>query len=225
MVSKIDDRERLRDDSEDEGHVTPDNASQAPSIAKSAFETAAAQAGIDLLFNREVGKTRWEPARPPPVLGELMDSRFMLPLLLPSDPRMLAALPGRIRATRTFERSPLLSPSTSDAGSTHDGVEDDAVLNYVLKSRKLRDIGKETLRWVVSTRSFTWAQPIYIEEDPTIEGAEEEEDDDHQPEDTYTIDLPSQNSTNTRRRPSRRGRENSIYQLAHITAQKHDNTE
>lgn len=52
-----------------------------------------AQQAIDSLFDRTFEKSEWYPAKPPAVLGELLDSRHMLPLLLPSDPMHLGALP------------------------------------------------------------------------------------------------------------------------------------
>ncbi|EJD33454.1 hypothetical protein AURDEDRAFT_177463 [Auricularia subglabra TFB-10046 SS5] len=46
--------------------------------------------GIDALFDRGIDKAQWTAPRPPEALGELLDSRCMLPLVLPSDPQLLA---------------------------------------------------------------------------------------------------------------------------------------
>src|SRR6266545_1756211 len=65
---------------------------QAPSIAA---EGLFANQSIDVLFDRTSNGSSWEPIRPPQALGELLDSRFMIPLLFPSNPRFLAALPAK----------------------------------------------------------------------------------------------------------------------------------
>ena len=58
-------------------------ASEAASLNASS-ETFAAQHSIDNLFDRSHSQSEWEPAKAPQVLGELLDSRHMLPLFLPS---------------------------------------------------------------------------------------------------------------------------------------------
>jgi hypothetical protein len=64
-----------------------------------------AQRAIDDLFSRTFEKSDWQPAKPPVVLGELLDSRHMLPLLLPSDPMHLGALPVIPRERNTKRES------------------------------------------------------------------------------------------------------------------------
>lgn len=54
-----------------------------------------AQQGIDALFDRGIDKAQWAAPRPPEALGELLDSRCMLPLVLPSDAQLLACVPGQ----------------------------------------------------------------------------------------------------------------------------------
>lgn len=51
------------------------------------------QEGIDRLFDPEYNAAHWLPPKPSPVLGELMESRYMLPLVLPSEPQLLRAVP------------------------------------------------------------------------------------------------------------------------------------
>ena len=53
-----------------------------------------AQLAVNRLFDRDRLKSEWIPPTAPPVLGELMDSAFPLPLILPSDAELLAAWPG-----------------------------------------------------------------------------------------------------------------------------------
>ncbi|PVF94843.1 hypothetical protein CPB86DRAFT_808363 [Serendipita vermifera] len=73
------------------GTATDNPGSSALSPSTSADNMA--QQAIDNLFSRTFEKSDWQPAKPPAVLGELLDSRHMLPLLLPSDPIHLGALP------------------------------------------------------------------------------------------------------------------------------------
>jgi hypothetical protein len=81
--------ERERDDAS----VLNDNVSAhaASFVSSASTEASAAQHNIDLLFDQDAAS--WEPVRPPEVLGEFLDSRYMLPLLLPSDPVLLSATP------------------------------------------------------------------------------------------------------------------------------------
>lgn len=51
------------------------------------------QEGIDRLLDPAFETSDWLPPKPPQVLGELMESRYMLPLLFPSDPQSLRAVP------------------------------------------------------------------------------------------------------------------------------------
>ena len=64
-------------------------------------EDIAAQRNVDMLFDRAQEKSTWEPPSPPDILGELLDSRHMLPIYLPSDPRLLGAVPAQHTAADT----------------------------------------------------------------------------------------------------------------------------
>src|SRR6267378_3243232 len=83
----------MEDPERDDASIFNDSISaHAASLTSSAStEASAAQHNIDLLFGEDA--TSWEPVRPPEVLGEFLDSRYMLPLLLPSDPVLLSAMP------------------------------------------------------------------------------------------------------------------------------------
>jgi hypothetical protein len=75
------------------------------SISASNSAEFTAQRAIDDLFSRVFEKSEWQPVKPPTVLGELLDSRHMLPLLLPSDPMHLGALPVIPRERNTKRES------------------------------------------------------------------------------------------------------------------------
>ncbi|KAG9051555.1 hypothetical protein FS837_004065 [Tulasnella sp. UAMH 9824] len=50
---------------------------------------------IDNLFDPEHPKSEWTAPKPPEALGELMNSRYMIPLIFPSDPALIIASPSR----------------------------------------------------------------------------------------------------------------------------------
>jgi hypothetical protein len=69
---------------------------KAPSTASSIFTTESMiQENVDRLFDLDCDRAEWLPPKPPPVLGELLESRHMLPIILPSDSRFLAAVSTR----------------------------------------------------------------------------------------------------------------------------------
>lgn len=127
-------------------------------------EVVAAQRNIDALFDRGQEKSAWEPAKAPDALGELLDSRQMLPLLLPSNPRYLAAIPGRPSTTEEEKRRSLptddIRRSASRASFGSSGS-----LPWRMNSKKLRDVGAGTLRWVDGHKSAArWFRPRFEDE-------------------------------------------------------------
>jgi len=78
-----------------------------------------AQQAIDNLFDRTFEKAEWQPAKSPEVLGELLDSRYMLPLLLPSDPAHLGALPILPKQRNDKRESGLRSLMPPTIGNQH----------------------------------------------------------------------------------------------------------
>lgn len=116
-----------------------------------------------MLFDRTQGKSSWEPARPPEALGELLDSRYMLPLLFPSDPRMLAASPKKLPTTPT-ERKGVI-PETISGSTTPASAGSRGALEWRLKGRRVRDVGIGTLRWVDGAGyASRWSRtPDYVE--------------------------------------------------------------
>nr|GAT44119.1 predicted protein [Mycena chlorophos] len=115
-----------------------------PSIASS--ESSANQQGIDLLFEKSQDKPAWEPAKAPQVLGELLDSRHMLPLLFPSDPRMLSALPVLV------DEKPTNALLTPDSRSFTSRLSDGGV-QWRTRDRSLREVNASLLRAIDGVRS------------------------------------------------------------------------
>ena len=90
---------------------------------------------VDLLFDLERGRNTWIPQQPPEVLGELLESRYMLPLQLPSDPSLLA----------TVANSFLKVADAPASGR---------VLNWVSKLKQMRYIRVEMLDWLDGSAGF-----------------------------------------------------------------------
>ncbi len=104
-------------------------------------EVSAEQKSLDLLFDRTRDKSEWTPAQPPGALGELLDSRYMFPLLFPSDPRMLSATVGDIFGHR--RKSNGLKVSGSAALLHNQGS-----MEWSSRDRQLRDLQAHILRRV-----------------------------------------------------------------------------
>ncbi|KAF8560285.1 hypothetical protein OG21DRAFT_1502605 [Imleria badia] len=156
LRKEINERERERDI--DENSVTDQSATtRTPSI--STTDTSAVQHNVDLLFDRNFDQSSWESAKAPQVLGELLDSRYMLPLFLPSDPRVLSAAPvkGHIidftKRTSNHQPEPRIPNRTSVVRS----------MGWKCRSRRVREVGVDTLQWLDSFKPSRWARPIYME--------------------------------------------------------------
>lgn len=144
-------------DSPDPGNVSITSTSSG--------DVSAAQEGIDLLFDQGKDKSTWEPAQPPKVLGELLDSRYMLPLIFPSDPRMLSARPGKIPVYDDVKRSPLPTPDTTRSASRASSGSHGAMAWYS-RNRKVREVGSGALKWIDGAVSASrWGRPVADEED------------------------------------------------------------
>lgn len=145
------DRERELDDASE--------ANARPPSVNASSETSAAQNGIDMLFHRSHSQSEWEPAKPPQVLGELLDSRHMLPLFLPSDSRMLSATPAKQTVTGHGDQAnarPLADARSSSRASTVDG----GPMKWRCRSRSVRNVNFETLRWVDRFRTKSQTLPV-----------------------------------------------------------------
>ncbi|KAF5375121.1 hypothetical protein D9758_000363 [Tetrapyrgos nigripes] len=137
-----------------------DHSGQGSSIsASSSSDVIAAQEAIDLLFDRGTDKSSWEPVQPPKVLGELLDSRYMLPLVFPSNPRMLGALPGNSLRDDDDKRSNASDSRSASRSSV-------GAMPWRAKNRKLRNLGSGALKWVDGAASASrWGRPVVEEED------------------------------------------------------------
>ncbi|KAJ7630857.1 DIL domain-containing protein [Roridomyces roridus] len=168
---------------------------QTPSITSS--EGSLGQHGIDMLFERTQEKSSWEPVKPPQVLGELLDSRHMLPLVFPSDPRMLSALPGKL--VLPDDKPPItpMSRSSSRASQASHGA-----MSWRTRDRTLREVGPGTLQWVDGVRSAArWGRMA----NPEFEEEAEEEEANELTVDTHITPLTRKRSTRHKGRPSQGG--------------------
>ncbi|KAG1757660.1 DIL domain-containing protein [Suillus lakei] len=139
--------------------------SEANASLNASSETFAAQHNIDNLFDRSHSQSEWEPAKAPQVLGELLDSRHMLPLFLPSDPRVLSATPEKRVISGYGERAgarPTAHARSTSQASTLDG----GAMKWRCRSRRVRNVDFETLQWVdrFRTKPQTYQSPVPGEE-------------------------------------------------------------
>ncbi|KAH9968881.1 DIL domain-containing protein [Russula dissimulans] len=164
--------ERERDDS---SSIFNDNVSaRALSSAGSvSTESSTTQHNIDILFDREQDAASWEPARPPEVLGEFLDSRYMLPLLLPSDPVMLSATPTMPAFWRNEDAANGITDSRCASRASKRSA---GSMPWRITTKTLRDTSLDILQWVDGAGSHArWARQV------DMEGREEEEYDGEEP--------------------------------------------
>jgi hypothetical protein len=160
-----------------------ESASHAPSISTISTDKSDAQRGIDLLFSRDHERADWSAPHPPEALGELRDSRHMLPLVLPSDPRLLAAVPCGSSGsdTRRSKRDSAVQTPVGNGGAflrlqegrsaSRASAAGRGAMAWRSRGRKLRMIGIETLEWVDGVRGLgRWSSGA----DPRSFGAEVE---------------------------------------------------
>lgn len=161
------------------------------------------QHNVDLLFDRAFDQSSWESAKAPQVLGELMDSRYMLPLFLPSDPRVLSAAPVKrhiidfTRRTSNHQPEPRIPCRTGSMG-------------WKCRSHRIREVSVDTLRWLDSFKPSRWARPTYIESSspgyggdyPPLSPIGDTED----PQSNTNVVQPSPHSTPLTRKPSSRSK-------------------
>ncbi|KAJ3826182.1 DIL domain-containing protein [Lentinula raphanica] len=158
-------------DRDHEGSVSSSLHNESPEPGNSSVlsagstEALAAQEAIDLLFDHGTEKSNWEPAHPPQVLGELLDSRYMLPLIFPSDPCMLSARPGKIPVYEDDGRSPLPTPDpTRSASRASDGSR--GAMSWYSTNRKVREVSSGALRWIDgAVAASRWGRPVLDEDD------------------------------------------------------------
>ena len=185
---------------------TEDDAPPSLPSSENISDTLTAQRSVDMLFDRLQGKSSWEPAKPPEALGEFLDSRHMLPLLFPSDPRMLAALPGKL-STTTGEFK-LNGKSSGCVEATPASVGSRGPLDWTLGGKKVRDVGVGMLAWVDGVAyTSRWTRPAEVEPDDEMEKSHDSPSENEGLALNPNVPAPFGNITPlTRRKSSRRGR-------------------
>jgi hypothetical protein len=178
ILVQIGERDRDRESvlSNDDG---PTSNGLSLSISSNLPETSATQQSIDILFDKTRGKSAWEPLKSPETLGELLDSRYMLPLLFPSDPRMLAASPSKLPlSTHERKKSGLpLNVENGEASTPAASAGSRGALNWRFKGRRVRDVGVGTLRWVDGLNyTSRWSRAPGSDEDDKDNVASEKSD-------------------------------------------------
>ena len=141
----------------DDGSVLNDNVSAhaASFVSSASTEASAAQHNIDLLFDQDAAS--WEPVRPPEVLGEFLDSRYMLPLLLPSDPVFLSATPKM----PTSWQNEKAANGIPDGQTTKRGF---GSIPWRITTKRLRETSLDILQWVDGVGSHArWTRPVHME--------------------------------------------------------------
>lgn len=175
-----------------------------PSVASSE-NSAAAQHGIDMLFERAQEKSSWEPAKPPQVLGELLDSRHMLPLSFPSDPRMLSALPGKlIFPDDKHHSTPYSTPDSRSSSRASEGNR--GAMPWRSRDRTLRQVGVGTLQWVDGIRSAArWGRLANPDEEEVRSSSPDETEGQDLTVNTHITPLTRKPSGRMKGRPSQGG--------------------
>jgi hypothetical protein len=174
--------------------------------SESISDALAAQKSVDMLFDRLQGKSSWEPAKPPEALGEFLDSRHMLPLFFPSDPRMLAAIPGK--SPRNAGEGNPIGKGAGSSENTPASVGSRGPLDWTAGEKKVRDVGVGLIAWVDGVAyTSRWTRPAGAEPDDELERIH----DSPGPEEDLTLNpntpAPLESITPwTRRKSSRRGR-------------------
>jgi hypothetical protein len=154
--------------------------SSATSIS-TASDTLNPRISIDILFDKSKDTSLWEPIKPPQPLGELLDSRYMIPILFPSDPRMLGALPRKLGAEMTNGYvngngttnvdTKSIDSHVSSARLSQEG-RDGGIMSWRCCNRKIRDVGVGALQRIDGVVSAArWGKPV----DPRFTDDDEEE--------------------------------------------------
>lgn len=192
MSKQIHDRDRdsIASSVNDTTSVNSSTVSSASSEASNAAQS------IDVLFEKPQIGHIWEPLKPPPLLGEFFNSRYMIPLLFPSNPRMLAARPGKTSLPEEETHSPYFADSRSSSV--------DQPLSWQLNCRKLREVGLKSLqRLDGARRTAEWGNTSGYEEDGEPYDLPSRQLDDNEKEMDLSVDT---NFTPLTRKSSTKGR-------------------
>ncbi len=168
-------------------------------VSSASSEASNAAQSIDVLFEKAQNGHTWEPLKPPPLLGEFFNSRYMIPLLFPSNPRMLAARPGKTSLPEEETQSPHFADSRRSSRATIDRP-----LSWQLNCRKLREVGLKSLqRLDGARRTAEWGNTSGYEEDCEPYDLQSRQPDDSQKEMDLSVDT---NFTPLTRKSSTKGR-------------------
>ncbi|EJD03989.1 uncharacterized protein FOMMEDRAFT_83167 [Fomitiporia mediterranea MF3/22] len=155
LRKEINDRDEYDEDDSFSSENAEANTSSSLDKSNSTSPTesqATSQSSVDLLFEKSPSeKSEWTPQRPPEVLGELLESRYMLPLTLPSDRRMLSAVawkrPDHEHALNTnsngIKRGSLLQDGVRSLSRTRPSRR--RCLDWTTRARRMRRVGVELL--------------------------------------------------------------------------------
>ncbi|KAH7104310.1 hypothetical protein BKA62DRAFT_821886 [Auriculariales sp. MPI-PUGE-AT-0066] len=184
----------------DAGSMHAPMPSSSESMASEGAPQHPAQQGIDQLFDRGYAQAEWAPPKPAEALGELLDSRAMLPLILPSDARLLAAVGPRssVDGTGTAAgaekavnghgpaagtlRSTTKNASDGSGVGGGSGSGDGDAMRWQSRVKSVRDVGVELLETVDGVYSLLRrVKPVHEEHEQ--EHDEEDGDGEQQSED------------------------------------------
>lgn len=203
LRKEIVERERDREDSVSIQDTDSASISSKSLNNSSSDEVATAQQYLDMLFDRSQDKAIWEPARPPQALGELLDSRYMLPLLLPSDPRLLAAQPNKL----PFLEDKKSSGGTESRSASRASTMSRGTMAWAKRHRKIRDLPVGSLQFVdgaVSASRWTRPPPPVEDEDTDTDDAKSCVSADQ------TLRVDTQSTPLTRKPSARKGRASAV---------------
>ncbi|WWC64820.1 uncharacterized protein I303_107434 [Kwoniella dejecticola CBS 10117] len=132
-------------------HTHNQNQSQ-PSISDT--NTPDDSTPIDALFDGSVALGEFVPSASPECLGELLDSRYMLPFVLPADNTYLIACPPKDAAYRNLWMNPA-SPFISDGSKTNSRPPSRSSFSssrpmgwYLPKQTTLRELPMDFFGWL-----------------------------------------------------------------------------
>ena len=160
-------RDRDRDDS-NSSDAHDQSSIHERSLSSSSIESSSAQKNIDLLFDRNHDKSKWQPHDPPEALGELLESRYMLPLLLPSDPRLLAAVPGNTLTRNVSNRNEAVDGrhQASSRPRSYSGA-----FEWYSRCRQVRKVKVDILSWIDGASETThWVRRSELHDGRAFEG-------------------------------------------------------
>ncbi|TFK30350.1 hypothetical protein FA15DRAFT_662297 [Coprinopsis marcescibilis] len=154
LRKEISERERERSDQSPPLSIPTkddDQVSIMSSVSNMSLDTTH-RSNIDILMDRSQDKSVWQPLRAPQALGELLDSRHMIPLLFPDDPKLLAALPSRAFLEEFKGSTPPSAPLSPGSGRSSMDLGNTGALLWRSRDSKIREAGLDILQLVDGAR-------------------------------------------------------------------------